>query len=56
MGILHEFQEEVEKLCDEVCQKYCKFHEEYEKKYGNTDEAWERLFDEKCLECPMCKM
>lgn len=43
-------------VVEEVCDKYCKFPELYEKKYGDSDEDMDKLIEECCEKCPLNKL
>lgn len=40
-------------VIQDMCDKYCKYPEEYVQKYGADDE---RMYDEKCSNCPLNKL
>ncbi|MBQ4145440.1 MAG: hypothetical protein IJD36_02315 [Clostridia bacterium] len=47
----------IQNVVDEICDKYCKFPDEYYKKYpDNEDEAEEKLYCEKCDNCVLNKL
>ena len=43
-------------IIEEICDNYCKWPEQYRKKYKNEDEAVERLLCEKCDKCCLNKL
>lgn len=43
-------------VIEEVCDNYCKYPEQYLRKYKNEDEAIERLCSERCEKCPLNKL
>ena len=45
--------EQIEHAKVHVCSKCCKWTEKYEKQYGDTDEAVEKQYNEKCVKCPL---
>lgn len=47
---------ELAKIAEEICDKYCKYPQEYVEKYGDGDESMEKLADEKCNYCPVCRL
>ena len=49
--VINILQEVVDKMCDE----YCKFPVEYQKKY-KTEEVEEKLYCEKCNKCILNKL
>ena len=46
----------LEEIASAVCDRYCKYPEQYEKEYGDEDEAYEKLWTERCAECPVCTL
>lgn len=47
--------EQLSKIADEVCEDYCKYHDEAYKKFKDPDEAMGWLRDTYCLYCPIFK-
>ena len=43
----------LEDVANEMCDKYCKYPDEYAKQYGEDDE---RMCDEVCNKCPLNKL
>ena len=43
-------------VADEVCDNYCKYPDEYFRKYKDEDEAFEHLYCEKCEKCCLNKL
>ena len=52
MGLLYD----IEQIVSEICDKYCKYPEEYGKKFKDEDVATENLCNEKCDHCPLMKL
>ena len=53
MGLLNE----IEKVFDEFCNKYCRYRAEMESASGElSDEATEQLFEKHCSNCPVVKL
>ena len=52
MGVIRDLYKVIEQVCD----KYCKYPEQYESKYDDPDEAWEKMYEEKCDNCPLSKL
>ena len=48
--------ETLTKLCEEMCDNYCKFPDQYYAKYKDSDEAIDMLLKEKCEDCPLSKI
>lgn len=46
----------LEEVTEEMCNKYCKFPEEYFSKYKDEEEAEEKLYSEHCENCPLNKL
>lgn len=46
----------LEEVIDTVCNCYCKFPEEYARKYENETDAEEFLYKEKCDKCILNKL
>lgn len=38
-------------VCDTICDNHCKFPEIYEQMYADEEEAFEKLYAEKCENC-----
>ena len=43
-------------IINEICNNYCKFPEQYFKKYKDEGEAYEHLLCEKCGKCAINKL
>lgn len=43
----------IEGVCEDLCTNYCKFPEVYEQRFSDEIEAEERLYAEKCDNCPL---
>jgi hypothetical protein len=43
---------EIEKIKAEICDKYCRFPEEYR----GLENGYDRLIDEKCEHCPLRRL
>ncbi len=52
VGIIDNLREMQTIICDE----YCKYPETYHKKYKDDDEATDKMFCEKCRNCPMMRL
>lgn len=48
--------DQLQKIADEMCDKYCKYPEQYESQYDDTDEAWDKMMCEVCDNCPLNKL
>ena len=46
-------REMLEMHLEELCDDYCKYHQEYFSKYEDPDEAYEKMMEEKCDDCPI---
>lgn len=46
----------IEDAVGSMFDNYCKYPEQYEKKYKDEDEASEKLCDERCVKSPMNKL
>lgn len=44
---------ELETVASEICDKYCKWPQEYEGISEYEDECAQRLADERCCNCPL---
>jgi len=42
----------IESVCSEICDNYCKFPE----LYGSDDEAFDKLMQEHCNDCPLNRL
>ena len=49
MGLIDKLDSEVEKIKEEMCDRYCKWPAEY----GDCDDD---LIKEKCERCPLCRL
>lgn len=45
-----------EQIKADICDNYCKWPEIYMEIEQDPDEAYERLLNEKCAECPLQKL
>ena len=43
----------LEKVQNGICDKYCKYPDIYAAKYGDKDEAFEKMCDDHCEHCPL---
>ena len=43
----------LEKIASDICDKYCKYPDIYATEYGDNDEAFEKMCDERCEQCPL---
>lgn len=48
--------EQIRKLTEEMCDKYCKYPALYESEFKDVDEAMCRMTDEVCDKCPLMKL
>lgn len=48
--------EQIRKLTEEMCDKYCKYPALYESEFKDVDEAMCRMTDEVCEKCPLMKL
>lgn len=46
----------MEEVIEAICDKHCKFPEEYFSKYKDEEEAEEKLYSEHCENCPLNKL
>lgn len=46
----------LEGVIEEMCNDYCKYPDIYKQKYGDGDEAGEKLCDEVCMNCPLTEI
>lgn len=44
----------MEQIINVMCDKYCKYPEEYVDKCGDPDIAHEIMLEEQCVNCPLC--
>lgn len=47
--------EQLSKIADEVCEDYCRYHDEAYKKFKDPDEAMDYIGDTYCVNCPLYK-
>ena len=52
MGLIDKLDSEVEKIKEEICDKYCKFPDQY----GKTATGAEEMVDVVCKNCPLCRL
>ena len=52
MNIIENLETEVEKIKEEICDKYCKFPDQY----GKTATGAEEMVDVVCKNCPLCRL
>lgn len=45
--------DELVEIVNEVCDKYCKYPEQYYSQYKDPDEACDVLLKERCENCPL---
>lgn len=43
----------IERVQEDICRNYCKYHEEYRGKYPDPDEAFDAMLHEVCENCPL---
>lgn len=48
--------ETIEEVVEKICSDYCKFPEEYTKKYGDSDEGLNKMFEDHCDKCPLNRL
>lgn len=48
--------ETLNKISEEMCNKYCKFPEQYYSQTDDVDAACEKMLKEKCENCPLNKI
>lgn len=46
----------IQEVIETVCDKYCKFPDEYSQKYQDEDQAIDNLLKEKCEGCILNKL
>lgn len=47
--------QQVEQMLEEFCDEYCKYPEQYSKKYGTDDAGMDKLWNDKCYQCPFMR-
>lgn len=52
MGLIND----IEEIAEDICAKYCKYPEQYEQEFDDSDETYEKMFKEKCENCPLNKL
>ena len=48
--------ETIEEVVEKICSDYRKFTEEYTKKYGDSDEGLNKMFEDHCDKCPLNRL
>ena len=48
--------QQLEELAGQMCDKYCKYRDEYLKRYADPDIANEMMLEEQCKNCPLTLM
>lgn len=48
--------EELENIKADICDKYCKWPNEYLKSYEDPDVAHDKMIEEWCPECPLQRL
>lgn len=48
--------EQIEEVCNEICDNYCKYPQISLEKYKDPDEAYEWLMNHCCEKCPLDRL
>ncbi len=46
----------IEEVVEKMCSDYCKFPEEYTKKYGGGYEGTKKMMEDHCDKCPLNRL
>ena len=46
----------IEEVIEKMCSDYCKFPEQYEKEYGDSDEGVDKMAEDRCGKCPLNRL
>lgn len=52
MGLIDKLDSEIEKIKEEICDKYCKYSDQY----GKTATGADEMVDAVCKDCPLCRL
>lgn len=47
---------QIEKIKEDICDNYCKFHEQYQFTDPDDEEAFEQMLRSHCESCPLNKL
>ena len=49
-------EQELEEICEAICDSYCKFPELYLSQYDDPDDANVEMINEECEYCPLFRL
>ena len=56
MSEIKSITQQIEDICGEICDNYCKYPELSLEKYKDPDEAYEWLMNHCCEKCPLMRL
>lgn len=56
MSVMKTVMQTIEEVVGKMCNEYCKFPEEYISKYSDEDERDDKLYTDRCENCPLNKL
>ena len=54
--ITQQLTDQLEGIIEQMCDKYCKYRDEYLARYSDLDIAHEIMLEEKCVDCPLSRI
>ena len=56
MSEIKTITQQIEDICGEICDNYCKYPQISQEKYKDPDEAYEWLMNHCCEKCPLDRL